>query len=115
MGCSGSMKAHWYVGFCIVGREDLCERTPDAIRCTGQDGSPAVLLTGCMHRAEVKWHFADVVRESLIGENRGKIWALVLLFSRRNQRDRRFTDNAKRMSTGLAEMKTQRNCKSALW
>ena len=61
MSCSGSMKARCYVGFCIVWREDHCECTPDAIRCTGQDGRLVILLIGCIREMEVKWHVVDVL------------------------------------------------------
>ena len=60
-----------------------------------------------MRGVEVKCHFANEIGESLPGEYRGKVWDQVMPFSRREQRDRRFTDDAKGMSTGLAEMKTR--------
>ena len=56
--------------------DDLSERTTDATRCTSQDGNPAILLTGDIRGAEVIWHFANVIGETLLGENRGKILRL---------------------------------------
>ena len=64
-----------------------------------------MLLTGCICAAEVECHFANGIGESVLGECRGKDWGQVMPFSRREQRDRRSTENAKRMSTGLAKMK----------
>ena len=53
MSYSGSMKARCYTVFCILWREDHCECTRDAIRCTDQDGRLVILLIECIRELEV--------------------------------------------------------------
>ena len=51
-----------------------------------------------------------MIGDRLLGEKLGKVWELRLPFSRRDQRERRFTDNAKRIARVSNLVVTQIRC-----